>query len=414
MGWIVYAFNVYFEKHLVQVRRKFLKKEVFLMAKIDQNNGGDVSLLDADETTYLNSLVSDEAQVSLPMWTEVDIDSYNEKRPWLVRWLVGGHPTRQQSIYWMDRRGPKLYLLVLQSNLLFLGIYAAMNVLGFFSYMYKEESTVMFVAYIILSTLPVIGIMFFKKRLVAILSQVCCMGAYRRPNVVADVLREEKTGRVVRAFIVIYKMRRFAREAETSTYDRHTAAMKRKKFDKIELAEVGKTFDTFDTSGDGSISYDEFENLMNNLGAEVSKEGLKAMIGMLDEDGDGEVSKEEFVNWYAENAHDDRSEMERAHDLFMLFDKDDSGELTIAEFKLKLDALNVGFSVDEVGAIVNELDEDNSGTIGLHEFALLLRKYYPKELLDEARLQKASSALFNEPSHHHGNPGDWNNSVMFH
>ena len=164
------------------------------------------------------------------------------------------------------------------------------------------------------------------------------------------------------------------------------------KFDQLELNEVGKTFDSFDRSGDGSISYDEFEHLMTQLGAAMSHENLKTMISMLDEDGDGEVSKDEFITWYAEYAgEEDISPHERAKYLFSLFDTTGSGELTIGEFKRKLDALNVGFTVDDVGALVNELDEDNSGSIGLHEFEDLLNKYYPKELQQVSAASHSSS-----------------------
>ena len=372
----------------------FLKKEVFLMANVDNDENGN-SLLDVDETTFLNSLVANsDDNLSLPMWTEIDIDEFHQKRSWLTKLLVGGHANRQHAIYLLDRRGPKVYMLLLQANLLFLGIYAAMTFLGFFRFMYQEDSTLVFAAYAILASLPILGNMFTKQHLVAILSEVCCMGAYRRPNIVADVLREEKTAHVVRAFIVIYRMKRFAISADKREYDRDLACVERMHFDKFELKEVGKTFDAFDKSGDGSISYDEFESLMKNLGAEITEEGLNRMIGMLDTDGDGEVSKEEFINWYAEHANDDDlSEEERARFLFQMFDRDNSGEITIVEFKNKLDALNVGFTVDEADAIVNELDEDNSGSIGLHEFAHLLHSFYPKEL-QPARHERPPSMFF--------------------
>jgi Ca2+-binding EF-hand superfamily protein len=49
---------------------------------------------------------------------------------------------------------------------------------------------------------------------------------------------------------------------------------------------------------------------------------------------------------------------ERAKDIFGMFDRDNSGEITIGEFKTKLEAFQMGFSIDEVGAIVNELMPD--------------------------------------------------------
>jgi Ca2+-binding EF-hand superfamily protein len=396
MGWFVFGYNVYFEQHLIQLRKVFATKDIFLLA---QENGMDDEKF-ANETTYLKELEEhhNDGTNSLPAWCHVDLDKYIENRHWLVKWMVPGTPNRQQTLYWLDRKGPKFYMIVLQANLIFIGLYTAMNLLGFLKFMYHSQHPVTFIAYLVLSILPMIGVMFFKKHLVAILSQVCCMGAYRRPNIVADVLREEKTARVVRAFIIIYKLRRFAEQAGSKKRDKGAGQLYRAQFDQLELQEVGKTFDSFDRSGDGSISYDEFELLMTQLGASMSPDSLQRMIAMLDEDGDGEVSKNEFINWYAEYAgEEDMSPHERAKYLFSLFDSQGTGELTIGEFKRKLDALNVGFTVDDVGALVNELDEDNSGSIGLHEFEDLLNKYYPKELKQQ---QSTSSSVHESRSFH--------------
>jgi calmodulin len=402
MGWFVYLLNVVFERHLLYVRKMFLKKEYFLIDRGDSQDH-QKSYLDNSESTRFDTdaiRYTDSSNDSLPLWTDIDIDEFHHKgRSWIAKHLIGGKVSRHQAIYWLDRKGPKFYLLILQSNLLFLGIYSAMNFLGFCQYMYKEEPILIFLVYIILAATPLLANMLTKQHTVAILSQVCCMGAYRRPNVVSDVLREDKTARIVRAFIIIYKMRRFAMNADTAGYDRAAAATRRMQFDKVELKEVGKTIDSFDKNGDGTIDYSEFESLMKNLGAELSEDNLKRIINLLDEDGDGTVSREEFINWYAENAgDDDLSDSERAHFLFTMFDRDDAGEITIEEFKRKLDAFNVGFSIDEVGAIVNELDEDNSGTIGLHEFENLLYKYYPKELRSGSSVDNSRKS---NSSHHH-------------
>lgn len=372
---------------MIEVRRAFAKKELF--ADPSTRESGELrtsflldSVLEADEQTYLNHEMSGDK--TLPLWTEVNLKQYMEKRPWLVRLMVGGTPNLQQTFYWFDRKAPKLYLFILQANLVFIGIYFAMNILGFLHVMWRE-GIVVFLSYAILTTLPFLGLVFLKQHLVSVLSQVCCMGSYRRPALVSEVMREEKTAHVVRAFLVIYKMRMFA-SSDTSDqdFDRTEAALKRQNFDDFEIREVAKTFDAFDPSGDGAISHEEFEDLMKNLGASMQSENIARMIQVLDRDGDGEVSKEEFIDWYAHNAGEENiSSHERASYLFGLFDTEDKGELTIGEFKRKLDALNVGFSIDEVGAIVNELDEDNSGTIGLHEFANLLQRYHPEELKKE-------------------------------
>eukprot|EP00957_Ditylum_brightwellii_P119938 9153258-Ditylum_brightwellii.AAC.1 len=69
-----------------------------------------------------------------------------------------------------------------------------------------------------------------------------------------------------------------------------------------------------------------------------------------------------------------------AEELFLLFDVNGSGDVTIGEFKTSLDAFNMAFTVDEIGELVMELDEDGNGMIGEEEFSDLLQKFYPNEI----------------------------------
>merc|ERR1719401_2454483 len=114
---------------------------------------------------------------------------------------------------------------------------------------------------------------------------------------------------------------------------------------------------------------------MKAVGACLSAEKMAKIMEILDEDGNGEIDKEEFLHFYARNIHkskDDRSTADRARDMFA---ESKDGQITIAEFKATLDAFNYGFTVDEVGALVRELDTDESGTITMHEFEQLLHKF---------------------------------------
>ena len=40
----------------------------------------------------------------------------------------------------------------------------------------------------------------------------------------------------------------------------------------------------------------------------------------------------------------------------------------IIRMKSALEALNFGFTVDEVGSLIHEVDENGDGTVGLHDF----------------------------------------------
>jgi len=298
----------------------------------------------------------------------------------LAQFFAGGVPNRQQALYWMDRSGPRLYLFILQFDLLFVGIFAAIQFIQVGPYMRMEQPLWVFLLYVVLATLPVLNIVVNKKRLVGVLTPVCSLGFYRRPQLIADVIREEKTAQGVRTFIVVYKLQRFASQVEPAK-EHGTRIHYSAVFDKHEIAQVGRTFDEFDMDGSGSISLDEFTKLMSRLGANLTEEEIRTMMESLDTDKSGGVDREEFIQWYADHSHDDDISIEEfAKFMFHVFDTNDSGELTIGEFKKKLDHASARFTVDEIGMLVNELDVNNGGTICEEEFEHLIHKYYPKEL----------------------------------
>lgn len=259
-----------------------------------------------------------------------------------------------------------------------------MHLLTFLPIVYELYSWPLFTTFAILAFLPVLGISYNKKRVVAALAQVSSIGAYRKPQIVNDVLLETKTRRVVRTFLMIHKMWYTARTgASQGLLERNGSAEfdRQNSFSSLEQLEVSKSFDALDDDHSGAISHDEFRALLNRLGAHVSDSDFRKMVATLDVDNDGEVTKEEFMKWYAKRSDADNMTLrERAKDIFGIFDQDNNGEITIGEFKTKLDALHMGFSVDEIGAIINELDRDRNGTVSEEEFEALLKKYYPSEL----------------------------------
>ena len=91
--------------------------------------------------------------------------------------------------------------------------------------------------------------------------------------------------------------------------------------------------------------------------------------------------------FYAANVvvkSDEHSLHQLADSMFQQFDTDNSGEITLGEFKDVMEAFNVGFTLDEIGDIVNELDEQDNGSIHAHEFFELLEKH--KYLFEDVKL----------------------------
>jgi Ca2+-binding EF-hand superfamily protein len=147
-----------------------------------------------------------------------------------------------------------------------------------------------------------------------------------------------------------------------------------------ELEEVAKSFDALDPSGHGIIESRELRNVFEAMGVHTIDENMAAILHVLDKNGDGHVAKDEFLSFYSQQSLssigvDEHSLHELAHDLYHRFDRDHSGQIALGESKDILDALNVGFTVNEIGHLVNELDEHDDGQVGEHEFLELLKKH---------------------------------------
>jgi len=327
----------------------------------------------------------------LPAWCSIDLDSYLERRSKLIKRMCPHMPDRQHTLFWFECEGPHFHMLLLQINLIFIGLSCAILLLTFFPEVFKACSLSVFLMYVILAVVPLLYIALKKQQMVATMSQVSCMGSFRRPDVIATVIREQKTAHVVRAFLVLEKMYQAAHTHHTPTNNMDQEIT----FNGQELADITTTFEAFDKNGDGHLSSTEIATVVTALGGPMEPEKLNRMISALDTDMDGHVSKQEFLQWYGTQVMASRGDgvdgdgdgdahlnKTRAHRLFAIFDKNKSGKISIGEFKAILDKFSIGFTVDEVGEIVRELDEDGNIMIGLEEFEKLLEKYTPEELQD--------------------------------
>lgn len=296
---------------------------------------------------------------ALPLWCFLNYQKCLHERSSLSKWVVGGVPNRQQVLFWMDRHGPHFYTELLQAELLFAGIYGALLIIQFIPYAFRNEPFDLDLLFLVLAATPLAGIL-CNKDLVTLIAQVSSIGTYRKEQIVRDVLLEESTTRIVRTFLIIERMRR-ASKAELSDADiQHLLAQQGElSFNAIEEIEVGHSFDCFDVDNSGSITKEEFRDILTRLGAAMDDEHFDRLMTVLDRDGDGEVNKEEFIKWYKFFSSKEQIPLrEQAEDLFAIFDDDMSGEVTLGEFKDNLDTLNMGFTIDEIGSILNQLDRE--------------------------------------------------------
>lgn len=164
---MVFLFNMFFENHLIKLRAQFLPKDTLIPLQQSSNGGGRNSVSEESlESSVLLQTDKTEAE-HLPAWCSVDLEHYMDvQRPWLSRLLVGGKPNRLQVSFWLDRHGQRFYLLILQMNLIFLGVYAAITLLAFLPIQKNKYGPFVFTIYVILATVSFPNSSFYNARFI--------------------------------------------------------------------------------------------------------------------------------------------------------------------------------------------------------------------------------------------------------
>jgi Ca2+-binding EF-hand superfamily protein len=328
--YLINLLNCLFRGHLVMVVEALGSKAVDSEMAGEHHQQGDYILL-TDER--------------IPKWCEIELDQASTQ-------ALGN---RQQMLFLFREHAPKTYLVLLQSNLVFSSIYWALSFVTYFPFMYEEQSFVYFVLYVILAFIPSALSMQQWISIAACLTQVTSIGYLRRPALVARVTREHKAEAMIRAFLLVQRVRKFVNRSDNFKMKKTTG--RRKTLSSCHQRQVELAFKAIDENDDGYLDESEFESLMQRLGLPVTIAMGSKIVGILDMDGDGVVDLNEFSCFYEEFIVErgcvDPTPRQMARELFSIFDIDGSGDVTLNEFVKTLEAFNLGFTIEDIGEILH-------------------------------------------------------------
>ena len=227
----------------------------------------------------------------------------------------------------------------------------------------------------------------------ACVTQITSIGYLRKPAIVAQEVREQKVQTMIRSFLLVQKIQTFVQDSESGIFGKETSE---EPLTAYRRSQVESAFNAIDGNGDGHLDAHEFESLMSRLGLPVTTAMGAKIVNTLDMDGDGVVDLNEFLTFcesIMEGASNQHSIQKMSRDLFSLFDKDGSGNLSLGlnEFVKTLEAFNLGFSIEDIGEILHELDQDGNGSVSLAEFEDMVVKYFPEESMHESSFDEGSS-----------------------
>jgi len=141
-----------------------------------------------------------------------------------------------------------------------------------------------------------------------------------------------------------------------------------------QLNTLQTAFDAIDTEKTGAIGADAIGTILKDCGVRVSDEELMEIILEVDDDGSGLLEFEEFAQLAAKFLlEEDLVEMKKElREAFRIYDKEGVGYITNDVFVEILKELDPKLTKEDLDDIIEEIDEDGSGTVDFEEFMQMM------------------------------------------
>jgi len=144
--------------------------------------------------------------------------------------------------------------------------------------------------------------------------------------------------------------------------------------EKEQIVVLRRAFDGFDPNKKGYISPETVSDILRMMGIKVSSTSFKQIIEEIDEDGSGQIEFSEFLQLSAKFLieEDEEAMMKELKEAFRLYDKEGNGYITTQTLKEILHELDQRLTQEELVGIIEEIDEDGSGTVDFDEFMAMM------------------------------------------
>merc|ERR1712111_113843 len=143
--------------------------------------------------------------------------------------------------------------------------------------------------------------------------------------------------------------------------------------DEIKCLKV--CFDLFDTKKQDYLSADDLGEIMRAMGFRPTEEELVDLVAEIDEDGSGQIEFPEFCQLCATFLVEDpdiETMKKELKDAFRIYDKNGEGFITTETLRELIGELLAPLTEEELEGIIEELDEDGSGSMDFDEFCEMM------------------------------------------
>ena len=135
---------------------------------------------------------------------------------------------------------------------------------------------------------------------------------------------------------------------------------------KDDLKQLQAEFNEIDTDGNGVITYDELQRVLEKQGQFLARDEIEKLLDGMDMDGNGSIR---YEDWIAATLKRRQLQDEEAlHRAFQYFDRDNSGFITVENLK----EVMKDTAPEEIEKILKQVDTNGDGNIDYSEFAHLI------------------------------------------
>merc|ERR1712150_429127 len=141
--------------------------------------------------------------------------------------------------------------------------------------------------------------------------------------------------------------------------------------EKDDIKVLKNCFTLFDVKKQDFLSADDLDDILRAMGFRPSKEELQELLEEIDEDGSGEIEFGEFCQLCAKfliEEPDDETMKAELKGAFRVYDKEGQGFITTGTLREIIGELDPRLTSEDLDGIIEEIDEDGSGTMDFDEF----------------------------------------------